>query len=146
MRPPPQHNSMHTETITVHTAKTKEVVDITNDVDVMLKRHSVENGICHFFIPHTTAALATAYLDPERELELIGAFEVVLPHPRRIGREHEHTHVTGRVPDHVMASFLGSSLSIPVSGRKLALGEFQRVVLVELQGPETREVRIMFEA
>jgi secondary thiamine-phosphate synthase enzyme len=51
-----------------------------------------------------------------------------------------HGHDPAHAPDHMISSIVGASLSIPVSGGKLLLGTWQRVLLVECNGPRTREV------
>lgn len=127
--------------ITVKTHKEREVVDITSDVNATLKNAGRETGICHLFVRHTTAALTTVCLEPETELELMGKIDAVITHPARAGeREGVHTHHIGYLPPCVLASFVGSTLAIPISDGKLFLGKFQRVVLLELEGPSGREV------
>ena len=91
-------------------------------------------------MPHSTAGLTTGYLHADKELDLIDALDVVLPHHAIVGRRYEHSHIASRLPDHIISSFLGISLAIPIVDGKLALGEFQRIVLVELNGPRKRTV------
>ena len=61
-------------TIIVKTAKAKEVVDITQQINDLLRAAEPETGLCHLFSTHTTAAITTVHIDPERELDLMGAF------------------------------------------------------------------------
>lgn len=61
---------------------------------------------------------------------------------RRITFESAHTHHTGHLPAHIVASLLGPHLAIPVVKNKLMLGAFQSIVLVELNGPRKREILI----
>lgn len=127
--------------LTIKTHKTRDVVDITNDVNATLANASRSSGVCTLFVRHTTAALTTVCLDPETELELMGKIDAVITHPARKGEsQHMHSHHVGYLPPCVLASFVGSDLVIPISDGKLFLGKFQRVVLLEFEGPSEREV------
>lgn len=127
--------------ITVASRKKRDVVDITSDVNATLRNAGRETGICHLFVRHTTAALTTVCLDPETELELMGKIDAVVTHPARAGESEKiHTHHLGYLPPCVLASFVGSTLAVPISDGTLFLGKFQRVVLLELNGPDEREV------
>lgn len=92
-------------------------------------------SLCFLFIKHTTAALTTADLDPGTDLDMLDAFEVMIP--KLVFR---HPHNPAHVPDHIMSSLIGASVGIPVSDGNLVLGTWQRVVLVELDGPREREI------
>ena len=131
--------------INITTTKDKELVDITDGINEMLAQSKKRNGLCHLFLPHSTAGLTTALISPENELDLIDAFDVVLPHVSSQSHKYEHSHIISRLPDHIISSFLGTSLAIPFENGKLALGEFQAVVLVELNGPRKRTVLLYYD-
>lgn len=133
------------EKINITTTKDKEIVDITDELNTTLVKNKTKDGLCHLFLPHSTAGLTTALINPERELDLIDAFDVALPHVTDPRQKHEHSHIAARLPDHIISSFLGTSLAIPIVDGKLALGEFQRVVLVELNGPRKRDVYVNYD-
>lgn len=112
-------------------------MDITELVEEKLPKG--KSGVCHLFLTHTTAALTTADLDPGTDLDLLDAFEKIVPKlPFR------HPHDPSHVSDHILSSIIGTSLSIPFEKGKLKLGTWQRVVLVEFSGPREREVVINF--
>ncbi|MCL5784659.1 MAG: secondary thiamine-phosphate synthase enzyme YjbQ [Patescibacteria group bacterium] len=127
--------------ITIKTTKLREVVNITPQISELLKKHPAKDGMIHLFLKHSTAALTTAYLAENLDLDMIGAFEIMLPHTLTEAEGH-HTHRMGHLPAHVAASLLGPHLAVPVEGSKLQLGKFQSVVLVELNGPREREIVI----
>ena len=127
------------QTLTIPTNKKKEIVDITEKIEDLLTAQQIEGGICFIFIKHTTAALTTADLDPGTDLDMLDAFEALIPK-----LHYRHPHDTSHVPDHIMSSIIGASVSIPVSQGKLDLGTWQRVVLVELDGSRKREVTVKF--
>lgn len=120
--------------ITITTSKKKEIIDITEEIE---RNVSKDEKICFIFIKHTTAAITTADLDPGTDLDMLDAFDAMIPK-----LHYRHPHNPLHVPDHIMSSVIGSSITIPVSNGKLDLGTWQRVVVVELDGPREREVII----
>ena len=122
--------------LTIQTRKKREVVDITDTVQAHLgKNEASSSGVCHLFILHTTAALTTADLDPGTDLDMLDAFEGMVPKLR-----YRHPHNPGHVPDHILSALIGTSVTLPFENGGLLLGTWQRVVLVELDGPRAREV------
>jgi secondary thiamine-phosphate synthase enzyme len=122
--------------MTVKTDKKREIVDLTDDVEEVLSRaHSGKSGICHLSLRHTTAALTTADLDPGTDLDMLDAFEHMIPK-----LHYRHPHNPAHVPDHILSSLIGTSVALPVERGKMLLGTWQRVVLVELDGPREREI------
>ncbi|MCL4354652.1 secondary thiamine-phosphate synthase enzyme YjbQ [Patescibacteria group bacterium] len=135
------------EKFIVETKKEKEIVDITDRINILLEKNSIKEGVCHIFILHTTAALTTTFIDPENDLVLIDVFDMVISKriPGHPEYQYQHTHIPALLPDYVLASYLGASLSIPFIDGKLLLGAWQRVVTIELNGPKKREIVISFE-
>lgn len=122
--------------LTVKTHKKREVVDITERVESGLRsRIGAESGFCHLSVLHTTAALTTADLDPGTDLDLLDAFEHMVPKLR-----YRHPHDPSHVGDHILSALIGTSVSVAVEKGKLALGRWQRIVLIELDGPREREI------
>jgi secondary thiamine-phosphate synthase enzyme len=129
-----RHISMHR--LTIKTRKKREVVDITDRLDDLLGRtYAAETGICNLFVLHTTAALTTADLDPGTDLDMLDALEVMVPK-----LHYRHPHNPKHVPDHILSALIGTSVALPFEQGKAVLGTWQRVVLIELDGPREREV------
>ncbi len=122
--------------ITIKTHKKREVADITDDVGSVLRKHCGDrSGVCHLSVLHTTAALTTADLDPGTDLDMLDAFAAMMPK-----LHYRHPHNPEHVPDHILSAMIGTSVSVPVEKGHLVLGTWQRVVLVELDGPRSREL------
>ena len=128
------------ETITIKTGKTKEIIDITDKIHTLLKKSIVSEGFCRLFIAHTTAAITAANLDPEKDLDILEGIEIVTPKKELVHLKH-----LLHVPNNIVVSFLGSSLVVPFKDKVLMLGKWQRIVLVELNGPRSREVIVGYE-
>lgn len=121
----------------IKTQKKKEIIDITDTIDELLEKEEVSTGLCTIFIKHTTAALTTADLDPGTDHDMLDAFDAMVPK-----LHYRHPHNPSHVGDHIMASLIGSSVTIPFINGRLDLGMWQRVILVEFDGPRERELII----
>ncbi|MDP2638483.1 MAG: secondary thiamine-phosphate synthase enzyme YjbQ [Candidatus Levybacteria bacterium] len=131
------------KTITLTTTKQREIVDVTEFVNAALKKLNKKSGICHIFLMHTTAAVTTVYIDPESELSIIDTFEAMMPMSiPGAEREYLHKHFKEHIPDHIIASFIGTSLCLPVKRGQLLLGKYQRVALIELNGLRERTILV----
>jgi secondary thiamine-phosphate synthase enzyme len=127
--------------VTVKTRKKREVLDITDLVESHLQNSTASTGVCNLLVLHTTAALTTADLDPGTDLDMLDAFEAMIPKLR-----YRHPHNPAHVGDHIMSALIGTSVSLPFEGKKLLLGTWQRVVLIELDGPREREIVLTIAA
>ena len=124
-----------TEKLSVHTKKAREVVDITEEVNQTIQKAGLRSGVCHLFLLHTTAALGTADLDPGTDLDMLDAFEAMMPKLR-----YRHPHDPDHVTEHILSSVLGAGVLAPVEKGKLILGTWQRIVLMEFSGPRERKI------
>jgi secondary thiamine-phosphate synthase enzyme len=122
--------------LAIKTHKKREVIDITQKLEAVLwKQYEDKSGICQLCLLHTTAALTTADLDPGTDLDMLDAFELMVP---KLDYRHEHN--PEHVPDHILSAMIGTSVSLMVESGLLLLGTWQRVVLIELDGPREREL------
>lgn len=119
--------------LSIKTHKKREIIDITDRVQDTIS--SDKTGVCCLTVLHTTAALTTADLDPGTDLDMLDAFDSIIPKLR-----YRHPHDPSHVPDHILSALIGTSVMQPVDKGQLVLGTWQRIVLVELDGPRTREV------
>ena len=125
------------KTTQVATRGNEQVVDITDLVEDYLREAEQAEGVCVVFVAHTTCALTTADLDPGADLDLLQALRSLLPQQR-----YRHPHDPAHMPDHILSSLIGPSLALPYADRHLLLGTWQRVVLVELDGPRQRTLHL----
>ena len=103
--------------LVIHTTKEREILDITGEVQKLVRERRIKEGVCNLFVLHTTAALTTADLDPGTAADFLDAFEALIPQ-----LHYRHPHNPAHVKDHIMATILGSSLALPVEGGELMLG------------------------
>lgn len=125
--------------LVVKTSQKRQVVDITDKVNEEIAKQNFKDGLCNLFLTHTTAALTTADLDPGTDQDYLDAFEEIIP---KLNYQHPHDPV--HTPDHILSTLIGTSLTLPVENGQLVLGTWQRVVLIEFDGPRDRQVVLSF--
>lgn len=121
------------------TQNKKEILDITDKINFEVKKYKIQSGLVHLFLLHTTAALTTADLDPGTDLDMLDAFEYIIPK-----LQYRHPHNPSHVGDHIMSSLIGNSIILPIENKELVLGVWQRLVLVEFNGPKERKLFLKF--
>lgn len=120
--------------IELQTHSAKEVIDITERVEALIGR--VSDGSCHLFLKHTTAGLMVVTSEagvPEDIMDILQTLTPQIPY-----RHDSRAHVAA----HFLSGIVGPSVHVPVQNGKLALGEFQRIVLMEFEGPRRREIEM----
>lgn len=126
-----------TELLHIKTKQLKEVVDMTEMIQTVIRKANMKEGLCSVFVTHTTAAVTTGEIGEGTEQDFLQIIEQIIP---RI--QFRHAHDPSHAWSHMAASILGPSLTIPVSAGSLVLGTWQSVMLVELDGPRERNVYV----
>jgi secondary thiamine-phosphate synthase enzyme len=120
--------------IEVRTRAEVEFQDITSLVQQALSRSGVQEGVCHLFVPHTTAALTlNENWDPDVRGDLVRAVVDLIP-------DVPYRHSEGNSPAHLMSTLVGASETLLVQGGRPVLGSWQGVYLAEFDGPRRRRV------
>jgi secondary thiamine-phosphate synthase enzyme len=125
------------EALCITTGNLKEIVDLTERIEALVRRANIRDGLCALFVTHTTAALTTGEIGEGTEQDLLEVAEQIIPSIR-----FRHAHDPSHAWSHMAASMLGPSLSLPIVDGRLALGTWQSVMLVELDGPRERTVYV----
>ena len=128
-------------TFSVPTGSKMEFVDITGQVQKEVARSVISNGICYIYNPHTTAGLTiNEGADPDVRDDIIAGMRAIVP------LSHPFKHMEGNSPAHIMASLMGSSLTVFIAKGKLQLGTWQKIFFAEFDGPRSRTVYIRLAA
>ena len=121
----------------VRTSRRSQLVDITERVAEAVERSQVGDGVCHVFVPHTTAGVTiNEGADPDVATDVASHFAELVP------KESQFEHEEGNSDSHIKTILVGPSCSAPVKGGKLALGTWQAIFLCEWDGPRTRRVQV----
>ena len=121
----------------VSTNERLDVVDVTDRVESAVPG-DVESGVCHVFVEHTTAGVVVN----EHERQLLGDIENFLEELAPTGDGYDHDAIDDNADAHLRASLLGESVTVPVRDGRLALGTWQSIMLVDCDGPRTRQLSV----
>lgn len=121
--------------IIIPTKRKREIVDITHEINQVIESRGTTSGVVTLVALHTTAALTIADLDPGTDQDFLNFLEAITP-----PLTYRHPHDPEHAPDHILASIIGPSLSLVIEDGQVVLGVWQRIVLVELDGPRDRQI------
>lgn len=123
--------------IQVQTRSRAELVDITSKIEDAVRESKVKSGVCHIFVPHTTAAVTiNENADPSVKRDILGSFEKLVPS----GGVYEHTE--GNAAAHIKSAITGTDKTVFIEDGILKLGTWQGVFFCEFDGPRQRSVFI----
>ncbi|MGD1149326.1 MAG: secondary thiamine-phosphate synthase enzyme YjbQ [Thermoanaerobaculaceae bacterium] len=124
------------DVIEVASQRRRQLVDVTSFVQEAVAASGVEEGLCQVAVPHTTAAvLLNENADPAVGEDILAALAAMLPHV-------EWRHSEGNSDAHFLSTLVGHSVTVPINEGELALGRWQAIYLLELDGPRHRELWI----
>ena len=113
------------------------MLEISADVRRVVADSRVQNGICHVYVPHTTAGITiNENADPDVVADMEMTFDRLVP------RDPAYRHGEGNSDSHVKTALVGTSQTVFVRSGDLWLGRWQGIFLCEFDGPRTREVLV----
>ena len=135
---------IHGETLVISTDQRIEVVDMTDRVMTFVRGLRIREGIVNLWSMHTTCTVfinefqAALLSDIKRFLEQMVARDEAWLH-----NDPDHSDCDRMNADsHLRALLLGHSLTVQISGGEVVLGQWQRVLMAELDGPRARTLRL----
>jgi secondary thiamine-phosphate synthase enzyme len=129
------------QTLTVHTGSRTEFLDLTGRIQDAVQESGVQDGLCHLFVPHTTAAVTiNENADPSVRADILMVLN------KLISERESYRHLEGNSPAHIKASVIGPQLTLMVSGGRLVLGTWQGIFFCEFDGPRTRRLHLKIVA
>ncbi len=121
--------------LTIQTPQREVMVDVTAQVQDIVRNHEFRDGMLVLFCPHTTAGLTiNENADPTVVRDIVTTLQRLVPH------KGDYQHAEGNSDAHVKASLLGSDLRVLVEEGRLLLGLWQGVFLAEFDGPRSRKL------
>jgi secondary thiamine-phosphate synthase enzyme len=121
----------------INTKSAAELVDITAEVQRIVKEKGMQSGVCHVFVPHTTAGLTlNENWDPAVRADILMELDKIVPW------HDNYRHAEGNSAAHIKASLMGFSQTLLVEDGRLVLGTWQGIYLAEFDGPRRRRVLV----
>ncbi len=116
--------------------KREEMIDITADVEKILRADEAWDGICVVFTQHTTCGVTVnENADPDVQSDMLGFLKSLIPQ-----NEPNFKHGEQNSDAHIKSSLVGCSVTVPFENGKLLLGRWQGIYLCEFDGPRDRKV------
>ncbi|MGB9833530.1 MAG: secondary thiamine-phosphate synthase enzyme YjbQ [bacterium] len=119
-------------TFFINTSASQELVDVTDQVEKVVRSSKIENGICHVHSEHTTSGIIVNENEPGLIQDFLKLLSSWVP---RTGWSHGvNAHA------HLKSLIIGNSRTLPVFQGSLNLGTWQSVFFLEMDGPRRRQV------
>ena len=128
-----------TKKISLQTKGNCDIIDITPQVEQQLAGAGINSGMATVFVVGSTAGISTI----EFESGLLSDFKSMWERtvPQNVSYEHDRRWGDGNGYSHIRASLLGASLVVPFNDKRLTLGTWQQIVLVDFDNrPRSRQV------
>jgi len=125
---------MNTE-ISVKSRNRNEFINITQEVQNVVNKSGIKDGVCHIFVPHTTAGITiNEAADPDVVEDIQRQLDKIAP------ADGNYRHAEGNSDAHIKASITGSSQAVFIENGRLRLGTWQGIFFCEFDGPRNRKV------
>jgi secondary thiamine-phosphate synthase enzyme len=121
----------------VKTRAKTELIDITSEIQNLVRSSSIKEGFCMLYVPHTTAAVTiNESADPSVKSDILMILNKIIPW------EAGYRHLEGNSPAHIKSTIVGASELIAIENEKLVLGTWQGIFFCEFDGPRNRKVNV----
>ena len=124
------------EKFDVRTQRKTEFVPITEKIQRIVTSNQTQSGICHIYVPHTTAGITiNENADPMVPKDILLIIDEIIPFV-----DHRYQHMEDNSAAHVKACLFGSSEAVIIEKGELVFGTWQGIFLCEFDGPRNREI------
>ena len=124
-------------TLQVKSSQRSEMIDVTGQVQSVVSKSGIKDGICYLYVPHTTGAITiNEGADPNVVVDILTTLDRLIPW------RNNYRHMEGNAAAHIKTSLIGSSERIFIDNGKLVLGTWQRIFFCEFDGPRTRKLHV----
>ena len=130
---------VHVEEFTVATRAREDIVVETEQVERIVAKSGVKNGIVLIYLPHATAILTANENEPRLREDILNKLRALFPR----GAGYRHDEIDDNANAHLANIFTGFHLVMPVVGGRLRRGTWQEVMVIEMDGPRTRTVVVV---
>lgn len=123
--------------LTVRTEGRSQMVDITRQIQNIVKDARIADGVCYIYVPHTTAGVTiNENADPSVTADILKELDKIVPW------DDGYKHLEGNSAAHIKASMMGFSQVVIIHNKKLLLGSWQGIYFCEFDGPRSRKVYV----
>lgn len=126
-----------TRYIEIKSRSRSEMINITPEIQDVVKSSGIRSGICHLSVMHTTAGITVNEgADPAVKLDITKFLDKLVP------ADYYFTHSEGNSDAHIKSSLIGTTQTLIIDAGRLVLGTWQAIYLCEFDGPRTRKIAV----
>jgi len=136
--------NFYSQDVRISTRKKIEILDITEEVQRIVTKSGIKNGLVTLWAPHTTATIAVNEHDTDLWEDIIDAIQKIAP----VKGDYRHNAKYGwsireqNAHAHIMSSLVKPEISIPLENGRMLLGTWQSILFIELDGARSRRVHV----
>ena len=129
---------------TISTHKRMEIQDITNTVANVVEESRIVNGLVHLWVPHATVAIAVNEHDTDLWDDILTALENLAPINDNYRHNAKYSWMASEqnAHAHILNCLVKPSVTVPLENGKMQLGTWQSVLVIEMDGPRTRQIQV----
>ncbi|MHA2181209.1 MAG: secondary thiamine-phosphate synthase enzyme YjbQ [Promethearchaeota archaeon] len=128
----------------VKSPERETLIDITDEINKVVRTTNVQEGVCRVFIPHTTAGITiNENADPSVKKDVNHFLAKLIPRGGGLGYSYKHGE--GNSDAHIKCSLTGHSVEILIHKKRLMLGTWQGIMFAEFDGPRNRRVFVQVQ-
>ena len=121
----------------IRTTSRIQLIDITASLNEEIVEAGIETGMAMVYSPHTTTAIIINENEPGLKEDILKLLNLMVPRER-----YAHDLIDNNARSHLQAIVLGNNVCMPIEDGGLALGTWQSVFFVELDGPRNRRITV----
>ncbi len=116
-----------------------QLIDISAQVEEIIRESKIKNGLAFIFTPHSTAAILLTENESGLKQDWLEVFKKIVS-----GFDFLHNQIDDNADSHILSGLVGQGKTLAIENNKLIRGTWQQIFLVELDGPKTRKVMVKY--
>jgi len=124
-----------TKEINVSSKERYQLIDITDEVEKIVKESGVKDGLVLVFTPHSTAGVLLTENERYLKEDWLNFLEKLVS-----GASFQHNKIDDNADSHLLSGLIGQSKTLPIKDGQIIRGTWQQIFLLELDGPRNRKV------
>ncbi|WP_069807569.1 secondary thiamine-phosphate synthase enzyme YjbQ [Vulcanisaeta thermophila] len=125
--------------LVIETRQRRDIVNITDQVERVVRESGVRNGIVLVFLPHATAGLFANEDEPNIRRDYANLFERLVP----ASGDYHHNMIDNNADAHLLTTLYRQFYVFPVINGRLVRGTWQELFLADFDGPRSRRVVVL---
>jgi len=121
--------------INVSSQERYQLIDITDEVEKIVKQSGVKDGLVLLFVPHSTAGILLTENEKSLKEDWLDFLKKLVS-----GFDFQHNRIDDNADSHLLSGFIGQERILPLKGGQIIRGTWQQIFLLELDGPRKRKI------